>query len=87
MNHLHRYLLIEAEKYRVLGNGVKAMEYFDRAIGAAGENGYSQEKALASERAAEFHLAQDRKNIARFYIMEALYEYGRLGALAKTRQF
>ncbi|MEM9541016.1 MAG: AAA family ATPase [Cyanobacteria bacterium P01_E01_bin.42] len=56
MNYLHKFYLVEAEYYRVLGERVKAMEYYDRAIALAKENKYIQEEALANELAAKFYL-------------------------------
>ncbi|MEG3845227.1 hypothetical protein QT986_33965, partial [Microcoleus sp. herbarium14] len=40
MNYQHKYDLVEAEKARVLGNTVAAMDLYDRAIKGAKENEY-----------------------------------------------
>jgi len=84
-NYQHKYELVEAEINRVLGQALKAMEYYDRAIRGAGEQGYIQEEALACERAAEFYLALGREKIARDYMTEAYHGYVRWGATAKVR--
>lgn len=82
-NFRHKYELIEAETARVLGQVLKAMEYYDRAIQGAKEQGYIQEEALANELAAEFYLSLNRENVARTYIIDAHYGYRRWGAKAK----
>lgn len=84
MNILHQYYLVEAEKYRVLGNKSEAIEYYDRAIALAKENGYIQEEALANELAAKFYLDWGKEKVAASYMQEAYYCYARWGAKAKT---
>jgi predicted ATPase/signal transduction histidine kinase/CheY-like chemotaxis protein/tRNA A-37 threonylcarbamoyl transferase component Bud32 len=84
MNHLHKFYLVEAEKARVLGQVVEAMELYERAIKGARDNGYIQEEALAYELAAEFYQARGMDKIAQTYIKEAHYAYGRWGAKAKV---
>ncbi|BAZ42390.1 multi-sensor signal transduction histidine kinase [Calothrix sp. NIES-4101] len=83
MNHLHKFHLVEAERYRVLGNKTEAIEYYDRAIAGAKENGYIQEEALANELAAKFYLDWGKEKIAQTYMQEAYYCYSRWGAKAK----
>jgi PAS domain S-box-containing protein len=84
-NFQHKYDLVEAEKARVLGQTLKAMEYYDHAIQGAREQGYIQEEALANELAAEFYLACGRQKVAQAYIIEAYYGYIRWGATAKLK--
>ncbi|MBN3899231.1 MAG: AAA family ATPase [Nostoc sp. NOS(2021)] len=83
-NHLHRFYLVEAEQYRVLGQMYEAMDYYDRAIASAKENGYIQEEALANELAAKFYLNWGKKRIAQSYMTEAYYSYAHWGAKAKV---
>ncbi|RCJ26203.1 guanylate cyclase [Nostoc minutum NIES-26] len=85
MNYEHKYELVEAEKARVLGQTLAAMEYYDRAIAGARENGYIQEEALAYELAAKFYLALGRREIARTYMTKAHYGYICWGAIAKVK--
>ncbi|MBD0389257.1 MAG: AAA family ATPase, partial [Nostoc sp. C3-bin3] len=47
VNFQHKYDLVEAETARVMGDKLKAMEYYDRAISLAKANGYIQEEALS----------------------------------------
>ncbi|MFQ4160607.1 MULTISPECIES: trifunctional serine/threonine-protein kinase/ATP-binding protein/sensor histidine kinase [Nostocales] len=84
MNALHQFYLVEAEKNRVLGNQPEAIEYYDRAIAAAKENGYIQEEGLANELAAKFYLNWGKEKVASGYMQEAYYCYARWGAKAKT---
>ncbi|MEH1837239.1 MAG: AAA family ATPase [Nostoc sp.] len=83
-NHLHKFYLVEAERYRVLGEKSEAIELYDRAITAAKENGYIQEVALANELAAKFYLDWGKQRIAGEYMIEAYYGYARWGAKAKV---
>ncbi len=84
MNYLHKWQLIEAEKQRVLGNRATALEYYDRAIAGAKEHQFIHEEALANELAAKFYLHWGKEKIARVYMLEAYYCYGRWGATAKV---
>jgi predicted ATPase/signal transduction histidine kinase len=84
MNYLHKYYLVEAERRRILGDKLTAMDYYDQAIALAQENEYLQEEALANELAARFYLEWGRKTIAQTYLVNAYYCYARWGALAKV---
>ncbi|WP_392533751.1 AAA family ATPase [Nostoc sp. C117] len=83
-NHLHKFYLVEAEKYRVLGQMYEAMDYYDRAIASAKENTYIQEQALANELAGKFYLNWGKEKVAQGYMQEAYYCYARWGAKAKV---
>ncbi|MBP0019529.1 MAG: AAA family ATPase [Cyanobacteria bacterium SBLK] len=84
MNYLHKWQLIEAEKYRVLGNKLEALEMYDRAISGAKDTNYLQEEGLANELAAKFYLAWDKQKLVVPYLQEAYYCYARWGAKVKT---
>jgi len=86
INNQHKYELIEAEKARLLGQPLLAMEYYDRAISSANDSGYIHEEALANERAAEFYLSLGRSKIAALYMTKAHYCYICWGAKAKVKQ-
>ncbi|MBV6624566.1 MAG: AAA family ATPase [Rivularia sp. (in: Bacteria)] len=85
MNYLHKFHLVEAEKYNALGNRLEAMELFDLAITGAKENEYIHEEALANELAAKFYLKWDKQKIAKAYLDDAYYGYIRWGAKAKVK--
>ncbi len=84
-NFLHKFFLVEAEKHRVLGEHVAAMEAYDRAIALAKENEYIHDEAIAYELAAKFYLDWGKQTIAQTYLTAAYYSYARWGALAKVK--
>ncbi|MEG5037570.1 MULTISPECIES: AAA family ATPase [unclassified Microcoleus] len=83
MTHLHKFYLVEAERYRVLGENARAIDYYDRAIALAKEHDYINEEALANELAAKFYLAWGKEQVAQAYMTNAYYCYVRWGATAK----
>ncbi|MBD2578035.1 ATP-binding sensor histidine kinase [Oscillatoria sp. FACHB-1406] len=85
MNHLHKWHLVEAEKYRVLGNKAEAIEQYDRAIASARANESLQEEALARELAAKFYRAWGKEKIAADYFQEAYSCYIRWGSKPKLQ--
>ncbi|NEU78409.1 AAA family ATPase [Nostoc sp. UIC10630] len=84
MNFQHKFDLVEAERHRVLGEKMAAMELYDRAITLAKENEYIQEEALSNELAAKFYLNWGKQKIAQVYMQEAYYCYARWGAKTKS---
>jgi predicted ATPase/signal transduction histidine kinase len=84
MNYLHKYFLVEAERYRITGQYLEAMEFYDRAISLAKEHEYINEEALAQELTAKFYLEWGKHKIAQIYLTDAYYSYVRWGALAKV---
>ena len=85
-NHLHKWELVEAERCRVLGQVLEAIDGYDRAIARAQEHQYPQEAALANELAARFYLLRNQPKIAQAYLIDAYYGYARWGATAKVKQ-
>ncbi|MEM7592419.1 MAG: AAA family ATPase [Cyanobacteria bacterium P01_A01_bin.83] len=85
-NFQHKYDLVEAEKARVLGHSWQAAELYEKAIQGAKQYEFIHEEALAYERAAEFYLALDRKEIGQLYLKNAHHCYSRWGAKAKVKQ-
>ena len=85
MNHLHKYHLVEAERCRVLGKDLEALDHYDRAIQLAKENEYINEEAYANELAAKFWLAKEKEEIAKVYLGKALHLYAHWGATRKVR--
>ncbi len=83
MNHLHKWYLVEAEQHRVLNNKVEAIEYYDKAITLAQENGYINEEALCWELAGKFYLEWGKKIIAQTHIVKAYEAYQHWGAKTK----
>ncbi|WP_426559117.1 AAA family ATPase, partial [Dapis sp. BLCC M172] len=85
-NFLHKYLLVEAERYRCLGQKLEAIDLYDRAIVEAQANEYIQEEALANELAAKFYLDWGKEKFAVGYMQSAYSCYAQWGAKAKTEQ-
>ncbi len=85
MNYLHKFYLVEAEKARVLGQMVEAIDFYEQAIKGAKDNGFIQEEALAYELAAKFYLGRGMEKIAQTYMNEAHYGYLHWGATAKVK--
>ncbi len=85
-NFQHKYDLVEAEKYRVLGEFPVAIELYQRAIQGAKTHGFVQEEAIASECTARFYLHSGNEKLAATYMRSAYYCYLRWGATAKTTQ-
>nr|MDJ0518547.1 ATP-binding protein [Trichodesmium sp. MO_231.B1] len=85
-NFLHKYLLVEAERCRCLGQKLEAIELYDRAIAEAQANEYIQEEALANELAGKFYLDWGKEKFAVGYMQSAYNCYAQWGAKAKTDQ-
>ena len=83
-NYLHKFDLVEAEYYHILGQRAEAIAAYDCAIAGARRNDYIQEEALASELAAKFYLNWGKEKVAAIYMQEAYCGYARWGAKAKT---
>jgi predicted ATPase/signal transduction histidine kinase len=83
-NHQHRWELVEAERYAVLGDRKTAMDFYEQAIALAKANGFLQDEALANELTSKFYLEWGKEKIAQTYMQEAYYCYARWGAKAKT---
>ena len=84
-NYSHKYYLIEAEKHRILGDKITAIEAYEQAIALATENEYIQEAALANELCAKFYLEWDKTKVAQTYTIDAYYGYVNWGAVAKVK--
>ncbi|MDJ0715363.1 MAG: AAA family ATPase [Prochloraceae cyanobacterium] len=85
MNYLHKYYLVEAEKYRILGQKFQAAENYDLAIALAKENEFIQEEALANELAGKFYWAEKKDKLFEVYLKEAYFCYQKWGAQSKVK--
>ncbi|SEL25207.1 serine/threonine protein kinase and signal transduction histidine kinase with GAF sensor [Stigmatella aurantiaca] len=84
VNSLHRYLLVEAERARVRGDRLSAMQLYEESAAEARKQGFVNEEALCHELAAEFLLSIGRDRLARDSLLEAAGAYRRWGAEAKV---
>lgn len=85
MNYLHKFDLVEAEKHRIQGSYLEAIDFYERAIAKAKQNEYINEEAIANELAAKFYLDWGKEKIAKTYMNEAHYLYSLWGAVAKVK--
>ena len=85
-NFRHKYTLIEAERARVQGDILAAMQHYDEAIAEARTYTFLREEAIACERAADFYRQLGRRPIAGMYLQDAYHAYRRWGSRAKAEQ-
>ena len=83
-NFWHKYVLVAAEVARLKGEYWEASDFYDQAIYAAGEQGFTQDEALANELAAQFYLSKEKVKVAAVYLQEAYSCYRTWGATAKV---
>lgn len=86
-NFLHKYHLIEAERYRIKKCASQALEYYRLAIEGAGKNKCLNDEAVANELLGRYWLKAREKKIAHLYLSEARSLFSRWGAKAKVRDF
>lgn len=84
-NFLHKYELVEAEKYRVLGKFDKAKKYYDKAITSANKGQIINEEALSWELYGRFYLQISNEVLAKFYLQNAYKTYKIWGATTKLK--
>jgi len=84
---LHKYLLVEAEKMRVLGSDLEdTMVSYTQAIQFAHDNDMLLDEAIANELYGEFWLGRGQDKLAYVFLSEARYAYENWGGKAKVRQ-
>ncbi|ETR74023.1 MAG: hypothetical protein OMM_00496 [Candidatus Magnetoglobus multicellularis str. Araruama] len=85
MNFLNKYYLVEAERCSILGKQSEAVDYYEKAIQSASDNGFIHEEGLASELCGKFWIKKGNDSIAEFYIQRSYRAYKNWGALNKLR--
>ncbi|WP_426537316.1 AAA family ATPase [Bradyrhizobium sp. McL0615] len=85
-NFENRAALVGAEKARIEGRALDAMDLYEQAIHSAQANGFVHNEALAKELAARFYAARGFEQIAHLYLRNARDCYLRWGADGKVRQ-
>ncbi|MFH1138469.1 MAG: AAA family ATPase [Pseudomonadota bacterium] len=83
MNNLHRYFLVEAEKYRAADQEDKAVFFYEEAVAAARKEGFWSDEGLACELAGDFCLNHGRERQARIFIADAFKAFSKWGAKTK----
>lgn len=84
-NFRHKYDLVLAEWLATKGRFSDARAFYGAAIQGARENGYTNNEALAYERAARFYISLNASDEARLFMEKAYQCYGRWGATGKQR--
>ena len=84
-NFLHLYLLVQAEKSRLAGEELEAMQLYDKSIASAKKYDYTNNAAIANELAAQFYLSKGLEKVALVYLQESLYLFKLWGAVAKVK--
>ncbi len=85
-NCLHKLLFVQAELKAKLGFIQQAMEFYDKAAGEAGENGFIHEQGMILEHAGIFYKALGREKIARLYFNDAYLAFKKWGANMKLHE-
>ncbi|MBF0383538.1 MAG: AAA family ATPase [Magnetococcales bacterium] len=78
--------LVEAERFRILGESSKAHEAYNRAIELARKHEFIHIEAIAFELAGYFYMQQGVEHLTRYHLSEARYAYARWGANAKVAE-
>ncbi|MDD5284954.1 MAG: AAA family ATPase, partial [Desulfuromonadaceae bacterium] len=84
-NFRHKELLVAGEIARITGDASQAIRLFEMAAASAGENGFIQCEAIASELTAGMYLAQGAGTAARICFMRARDCFSAWGATAKVK--
>ncbi len=84
-NFLHKYLLIKAGRYWLIGRMGEAIGIFKHVVLLARKSGFIHEEAASYECAARLSAAFQLEEISSFYTGKAHYLYGLWGAKAKVK--
>jgi PAS domain S-box-containing protein len=85
-NHKHHVLLIRAELCRVAGNRLLAMSFYENAITAVEQSGFTLDRALCNELAGRFYSEWGKNTLALANLQKAWTIYMEWGALSKCDQ-
>lgn len=85
--YLHKYLLLKAERARVLNRTEQASYLYNRAIAEANQNEYLFDEALACDLAASFYIDLGNVRAAQGYIRDAHRLYSDWGAVSRVQRF
>ncbi|MCX6350907.1 MAG: AAA family ATPase [Bacteroidetes bacterium] len=83
-NYMHKYVFVEAERAKNLGDKEKAVELYTQAISFANDNEFVLDSALINEKFGEYHLSLGDEETAKGFIRDAHYFYKQWGAKTKT---
>jgi signal transduction histidine kinase len=83
-NYRPLYLLLAAERARIRGDVLEAMQDYDVAIAEATNQGFAQIEALGAELAARFWQTRKKPDFVSIYLGKALEAYEIWGAAGKV---
>ncbi|MCP4601216.1 MAG: serine/threonine-protein kinase PknK [Proteobacteria bacterium] len=83
-NYLHKYLLVEAERLRILDEDEKAIGFYHQGIESAKEYGFLNHEALGNELFAKFWFSRDELESAGKCMNKAIQLYQKWGAITKV---
>jgi len=83
-NYLNKYQLVEAERARVLGKDVQAIQWYEKAIETAKNHEFLHEEALANELAARCYESWGHRRMAHSLQKDAWHCYTHWGSQAKV---
>lgn len=83
-NFKHQYLLVEAERARIGGEQLQAMQLYEQAVQSASDTGFINNQGLANELASRFYLQWGFATNGHGYLREARTCYLRWGASGKV---
>lgn len=81
-NVSHKVALVQAERARAQGDTLTALHAYELAMELAEASDFMHDRALAAERAGEFHLALNQRNAAGTSLRRAYRHYMHWGATA-----
>ena len=84
-NFHHKYLIVQAERYRTQGDVRQAIPAYKQSIESAKKYGFQHLEALANELYAKFWLSLEHASYAQIQMKESHYLYGLWGATTKVR--
>jgi serine phosphatase RsbU (regulator of sigma subunit) len=84
-NFYHLLQGLAAEKARIMGDAMAAMDLYDEAINYAQQSEFMKDEALLSELAGRFWLSKNKDNFAEVYLRRAYQLYKNWGATAKVK--
>lgn len=82
-NHLHKYLLLQAEWAKINQKPLEAEQFYEQAIASAAKGKFLNELALANELTCRFYFSRKMDGFALFFLKEALQCYENWGAQNK----
>ncbi|PRP79657.1 putative ATPase [Planoprotostelium fungivorum] len=85
-NAEHKMMLLRAEKSRMDGNDMEALQYYEKAKSSAHKYGFTQYECISNELAGRMMMEKGINYVGDLYIREAYVRWKEYGSLTKTQQ-